>query len=74
MRRKKQRAIEDEGASILLFVALAPVICSAGVLDPWQWARSDRIEVNIPWLPCNYTYLYIFETSIFAIYRILLLF
>ncbi|XP_012344813.1 pancreatic triacylglycerol lipase-like isoform X3 [Apis florea] len=51
MRRKKQRAIEDEGASILLFVALAPVICSAGVLDPWQWARSDRIEVNIPWLP-----------------------
>ncbi|XP_006618059.1 pancreatic lipase-related protein 2-like isoform X4 [Apis dorsata] len=51
MRKKKQRVIEDEKASILLFVALAPVICSAGVLDPWQWARSDRIEVNIPWLP-----------------------
>lgn len=54
MRRKKQGVTEGEGASILLFVALAPVICSAGILDPWQWARSDRIEVNIPWLPCNY--------------------
>lgn len=56
MRRKKQRIIEDKRASILLFVALVPIICSAGVLDPWQWARSDRIEVNIPWLPCNYIY------------------
>lgn len=43
-----------EGALVLLLVALTPVICSAGILDPWQWARSDRIEVNIPWLPCNY--------------------
>ncbi|XP_024873217.1 uncharacterized protein LOC112455493 isoform X2 [Temnothorax curvispinosus] len=40
-----------EGALVLLLVALTPVICSAGILDPWQWARSDRIEVNIPWLP-----------------------
>ncbi|XP_069354959.1 pancreatic triacylglycerol lipase-like isoform X4 [Maniola hyperantus] len=23
----------------------------AGILDPFNWARSDRIEVNIPWLP-----------------------
>lgn len=45
---------EGEGVSILLLIALAPVLCSAGILDPWQWARSDRIEVNIPWLPCNY--------------------
>ncbi|VVC96295.1 unnamed protein product [Leptidea sinapis] len=22
-----------------------------GILDPFNWARSDRIEVNIPWLP-----------------------
>lgn len=43
-----------KGALVLLLGALAPVICSAGILDPWQWARSDRIEVNIPWLPCNY--------------------
>jgi len=51
-----RRGVGDngEGALILLFVALAPIICSAGILDPWQWARSDRIEVNIPWLPCNY--------------------
>lgn len=49
------RGIGDgEGALVLLFIALTPVICSAGILDPWQWARSDRIEVNIPWLPCNY--------------------
>ncbi|XP_029679814.1 pancreatic triacylglycerol lipase-like isoform X1 [Formica exsecta] len=40
-----------EGALVLLLVAFTPVICSAGILDPWQWARSDRIEVNIPWLP-----------------------
>lgn len=52
-RKKKQGVTEGDGASILLLVALAPVICSAGILDPWQWARSDRIEVNIPWLPCN---------------------
>jgi len=43
-----------KGALYLLLVTLAPIICSAGILDPWQWARSDRIEVNIPWLPCNY--------------------
>lgn len=43
-----------KGALVLLLVAFTPVICSAGILDPWQWARSDRIEVNIPWLPCNY--------------------
>lgn len=24
-----------------------------GILDPFNWARSDRIEVNIPWLPCK---------------------
>ncbi|KAL7299142.1 hypothetical protein TKK_0007742 [Trichogramma kaykai] len=41
----------NEGAILLLFVSLTPIICSAGILDPWQWARSDRIEVNIPWLP-----------------------
>ncbi|XP_008212238.1 pancreatic triacylglycerol lipase isoform X2 [Nasonia vitripennis] len=54
MRRRgvrKQGNSECEGALVLLLVALAPVICSAGILDPWQWARSDRIEVNIPWLP-----------------------
>lgn len=66
MRRKKQRIIEDKRASILLFVALVPIICSAGVLDPWQWARSDRIEVNIPWLPCNYIYLHIFKNLMFT--------
>lgn len=51
-----RRGVGDngEGALILLFVALTPIICSAGILDPWQWARSDRIEVNIPWLPCNH--------------------
>jgi len=51
-----ERGVGDngEGALVLLLVALTPVICSAGILDPWQWARSDRIEVNIPWLPCNY--------------------
>lgn len=26
----------------------------AGILDPFSWARSDRIEVNIPWLPCKF--------------------
>ncbi|XP_071874686.1 pancreatic lipase-related protein 2 isoform X1 [Bombus fervidus] len=51
MRRKKQGVTEGGEASILLLVALTPVICSAGILDPWQWARSDRIDVNIPWLP-----------------------
>lgn len=25
-----------------------------GILDPFNWARSDRIEVNIPWLPCKF--------------------
>lgn len=54
MRRKKRGVTEGGEASILLLVALTPVICSAGILDPWQWARSDRIDVNIPWLPCNY--------------------
>ncbi|KAG7212404.1 hypothetical protein KM043_012722 [Ampulex compressa] len=48
---KRQGVAKGEGASILLLIALTPVICSAGILDPWQWARSDRIEVNIPWLP-----------------------
>ncbi|XP_015122366.1 pancreatic triacylglycerol lipase [Diachasma alloeum] len=43
--------VEIQGALILLLVALTPTLCSAGILDPWQWARSDRIEVNIPWLP-----------------------
>ncbi|XP_011149496.1 pancreatic triacylglycerol lipase isoform X1 [Harpegnathos saltator] len=42
---------DGEGPLFLLLIALTPVICSAGILDPWQWARSDRIEVNIPWLP-----------------------
>ena len=52
---RKRGVAEGEGEFILLLViALAPVLCSAGILDPWQWARSDRIEVNIPWLPCNY--------------------
>lgn len=51
-----RRGVGDngEGTLVLLFVALTPIICSAGILDPWQWARSDRIEVNIPWLPCNH--------------------
>ncbi|XP_033223397.1 pancreatic triacylglycerol lipase-like isoform X2 [Belonocnema kinseyi] len=47
---RKRRAAEGDKL-ILLLVTLAPVLCSAGILDPWQWARSDRIEVNIPWLP-----------------------
>nr|KAF7412973.1 hypothetical protein H0235_012824 [Vespula pensylvanica] len=42
---------EVAGVTILLLVALTPALCSAGILDPFQWARSDRIEVNIPWLP-----------------------
>ncbi|XP_020283949.1 pancreatic triacylglycerol lipase-like isoform X2 [Pseudomyrmex gracilis] len=53
MRRSgmNRRANNGEGALILLLVALTPVICSAGILDPWtQWARSDQIEVNLPWL------------------------
>lgn len=54
MSRKKQGVTEGGEASILLLVALIPVICSAGILDPWRWARSDRTDVNIPWLPCNY--------------------
>ena len=49
----------SEGALVLLLAALAPAICSGGILDPWQWARSDRIEVNIPWLPCEYNTLLI---------------
>ncbi|XP_043465079.1 pancreatic triacylglycerol lipase-like isoform X1 [Leptopilina heterotoma] len=48
---RKHGGAEGEGALVLLLVALAPILCSAGILDPWQWARSDRIEVNIPWLP-----------------------
>lgn len=60
---KKQGKSECEGAlAILLLVAFAPVICSAGILDSWQWARSDRMEVNILWLPCKfvrYRYIYI---------------
>ncbi|KAK0175918.1 hypothetical protein PV328_000107 [Microctonus aethiopoides] len=42
---------EIERALILLIAALIPVVYSAGILDSWQWARSDKIEVNIPWLP-----------------------
>ncbi|KAJ8984765.1 hypothetical protein NQ317_012128 [Molorchus minor] len=26
-------------------------LVGAGILDPFNWARSDRIEVNLPWLP-----------------------
>ncbi|XP_011306821.1 pancreatic triacylglycerol lipase isoform X2 [Fopius arisanus] len=42
---------EIQGPVILFFLTLGPILGSAGILDPWQWARSDRIEVNIPWLP-----------------------
>ncbi|XP_063992113.1 pancreatic triacylglycerol lipase-like isoform X2 [Diachasmimorpha longicaudata] len=48
---RSEASAEIQGALILLLVALTPTLCSAGILDPWQWARSDRIEVNIPWLP-----------------------
>ncbi|XP_015514393.1 pancreatic triacylglycerol lipase-like isoform X2 [Neodiprion virginianus] len=49
----QKRVDEDSmGSTLVLALAifLAPAICHAGILDPWQWARSDRIEVNIPWL------------------------
>lgn len=38
---------------ILIFFTFA-AFCRfslAGILDPFSWARSDHIEVNIPWLP-----------------------
>ncbi|KAF2902054.1 hypothetical protein ILUMI_04153 [Ignelater luminosus] len=30
---------------------LSAKIITAGILDPFNWARADRLEVNIPWLP-----------------------
>lgn len=42
-------------SALALALFLSPAICHAGILDPWQWARSDRLEVNIPWLPCEYS-------------------
>lgn len=50
---KNRYFAEIERALILLIAALIPVVYSAGILDSWQWARSDKIEVNIPWLPCK---------------------
>ncbi|XP_057318075.1 pancreatic triacylglycerol lipase-like [Microplitis mediator] len=45
-----------KGPLLILFITLTPIAYStaaaaAGILDPWQWTRSDKIEVNIPWLP-----------------------
>lgn len=34
-------------------VLLVLHVADSGILD---WARSDKIEVNLPWLPCEYFY------------------
>lgn len=55
----------SKGPLLILFITLTPIAYStaaaaAGILDPWQWTRSDKIEVNIPWLPCMFNnYLHI---------------
>lgn len=44
------------GAS-LACIALLGRPSDAGILDQFNWARADRIEVNLPWLPCMYIFL-----------------
>lgn len=43
---------------VLSAVALLPldVGVAAGPLDSFSWARADKIpiDVNLPWLPCEY--------------------
>lgn len=41
-----------------------------GILDPFNWARSDRIEVNIPWLPCEYLLKFITKQLVVTQYSI----
>lgn len=47
----------DEGKKMILWclqtlglVLLAIQVIDGGLLD---WARSDKIDVNLPWLPCE---------------------
>ena len=47
---------------ILCLLVLSGRPATAGILDSFNWGRADKIEVNIPWLPCEY----------FACYRRLL--
>lgn len=44
----------------LQVVLLSAEIISAGILDPFNWARADRLEVNIPWLPCKFFFKLLF--------------
>ncbi|XP_018561128.1 pancreatic triacylglycerol lipase [Anoplophora glabripennis] len=36
---------------VLCAVFISSRIAEAGILDTLNWARSDKIEVNLPWLP-----------------------
>ncbi|VEN52279.1 unnamed protein product [Callosobruchus maculatus] len=38
-------------SSALVVVYFCAGLVHAGILDSLNWARSDRIEVNLPWLP-----------------------
>lgn len=42
---------------LLAYVTLLGRSTNAGILDQFNWARADRIEVNLPWLPCKFFFL-----------------